>query len=198
MFTGLTLLQGGTCACVYIRITMVTVHAHVSPCSKVSPINTVTAHPVQIRAHHHKDACTDINEKLPYVHGKVVFLRVEQSKNEALPYVHGKVVFLRVEQSKNEKLPGYRVKWSSFMLSNQKSRSYRMYMVKWSFFVLSNQKSRRYHMYMVKWSFFVLSNQKKKIPKKKADDISSKTTFDENLATCLSSRFRLSITIGLS
>ena len=31
-----------------------------------------------------------------------------------------------------------------------------------------------------------------------ADDISSKTTFDENLAICLSLRFRLSITVGLS
>ena len=31
------------------------------------------------------------------LHGKVVFFCVEQSKNEKLPHVHGKVVFLRVE-----------------------------------------------------------------------------------------------------
>ena len=55
---------------------------------------------------------------------------------------------------------------------------------------------RSYHVHMVKWSFFVLSNPKKKI--QNADDISSKITFDENLAICLSLRFRLSITIGLS
>ena len=55
-------------------------------------------------------------------------------------------------------------------------------------------------MYMVKWSFFVLSNQKNKDPKSKqhlADDISSKATFDKNVAICLNFRFRLSITIGL-
>ena len=36
---GLTLLQSGTCACVYIRITMVTVHTHMPPCGKVSHLN---------------------------------------------------------------------------------------------------------------------------------------------------------------
>ena len=35
-----------------------------------------------------------------HVHGEVIFLRNEQSKNEKLPCVHGEVVFLRVEQSK--------------------------------------------------------------------------------------------------
>ena len=55
--------------------------------------------------------------------------------------------------------------------------------------------TRSYHMYLVKWSFFVLSNQKKF---QKADDISSKIMFDENIAICLSLTFRLSITIGLS
>ena len=33
------MLQGGTSACVYIRITMDTVHQHALPCSKVSPVN---------------------------------------------------------------------------------------------------------------------------------------------------------------
>ena len=40
VFTGLTLPQSGACACVYIRITMVTTREHASPCSKVSPVNT--------------------------------------------------------------------------------------------------------------------------------------------------------------
>ena len=37
-FTGLTLLQGGASAHVYIRITMIIGHANVPPGSKVSPI----------------------------------------------------------------------------------------------------------------------------------------------------------------
>ena len=48
---------------------------------------------------------------------------------------------------------------------------------------------------------FLLVEQFKKIPKSRqhlADDISSKITLDENLAICLSLRFRLSITTGLS
>ena len=44
----------------------------------------------------HSSSITKDNEKLPYVHDKEVFLRVEQSKNEKLPYIHGKVAFLRV------------------------------------------------------------------------------------------------------
>ena len=39
VFTGLTLLQDGACAHVYIIITMVTTHAHVPPCDKISHIN---------------------------------------------------------------------------------------------------------------------------------------------------------------
>ena len=66
---------------------------------------------------------------------------VDQHINEKLPFVCGKVVFLRVEQSKKK-----------------------------------NPKSRR-HL---------------------ADDILSKIMFDENLAICLSLRFRQSIAIGLS
>ena len=31
--------KGGACACVYIKVTMVTAHAHAPPCSKVSPMN---------------------------------------------------------------------------------------------------------------------------------------------------------------
>ena len=56
--------------------------------------------------------------------------------------------------------------------------------------------------HVVKWSFFVFSNQKhKQINKNRrylANGISFEITFDENLAICLSLRFRLSITIGLS
>ena len=53
-----------------------------------------------------------------------------------------------------------------------------------------NEPTRNYNMYMVK--VFLQSGRHL------ADDISSKITFDENLAICLSLRFRLSITIGLS
>ena len=49
--------------------------------------------------------------------------------------------------------------------------------------------------------FLRVEQSKRRIPKSRlqlVDDISSKITFDENLAICLSLRFRLSITIGLS
>ena len=68
-----------------------------------------------------------------------------------------------------------------------------MYMVMWSFFVLSYALHSAYCLY----NFTLI----KKIPKGRrhlADDISSKITFDENLAICLSLRFRLLITISLS
>ena len=32
------------------------------PCGKISPVNTVTAHHIQIGANHHTDVHTDINE----------------------------------------------------------------------------------------------------------------------------------------
>ena len=68
LFTGLTLPQGSTSACVYIRITMVTTHVHIPSCGNVSPVKTVTfctcwgSRPIQIGAHHHKDVYTDIND----------------------------------------------------------------------------------------------------------------------------------------
>ena len=48
---------------------------------------------------------------------------------------------------------------------------------------------------------FLHAEQSKKNPKSRqdlVDDISSKIMFDENLTICLSLRFRLSITLGLS
>ena len=39
------------------------IHAHAPPCGKVSPVNTVTARPVQIGAHHHIDVYTDIKKE---------------------------------------------------------------------------------------------------------------------------------------
>ena len=58
--------------------------------------------------------------------------------------------------------------------------------------------TRSYHVHMVVWSS--CSEIKKIIPKSRRHlaDNSSKIMFDENLAICLSLRFRLSITIGLS
>ena len=38
--------------------------AHEPPCGKVSPVNTVTARPVQIGAHYHIDVYTDINNPM--------------------------------------------------------------------------------------------------------------------------------------
>ena len=38
------------------------------PCGKVKAIKTVTAHPVQIRAHRHIDVYTDINKQPPSRH----------------------------------------------------------------------------------------------------------------------------------
>ena len=47
VFAGLTLPQGGACACVYIRITTVTAHAHAPPCGKVSPLDRLSNFPVR-------------------------------------------------------------------------------------------------------------------------------------------------------
>ena len=101
-------------------------------------------------------------------------------QNEKLPQVQGKVVFLCVEQLNNEQLPYVHGKVVFLHVEQSK-----------------NEKLLHVHGTVV----FLHVEQSKKKSKKQmtlADNISSKTTFDKNLAIRVSLRFTLSITISLS